>query len=281
MAGESPIPQPRDRTWIGIIALVLLMAASVQMIGKADDLKPTDWTESRLTYLPSGKLLKPMAMDLDEAMADLIWIQAMMYFADAYLTGKSYQWMGHMLDVITQLNPHMYQAYEFAGVGLTKQKGQLPKTLRLLDRGIEVFPKDWRLRVYASLAQLAHDSDFTLAAEYLKPVTLDSEVPDHIRTLCATLLSKGGGRRVALAFLMDRYVNSSNAINKEIFLEKILELYPAGSLPAADRRETVSKILHEVSLEPMATLMGLGVMHEYLTDSLSEGSRQLLDLLKR
>jgi hypothetical protein len=281
MAGESPIPRTHDRTWIGIIALVMLMVVSVQLIGKADSLKPADWTESRLTYLPSGKLLKPMAMDLDEAMADLIWIQAMMYFADAYLTGKSYQWMGHMLDVITQLNPHMYQAYEFAGVGLTKQKEQLPKTLRLLDRGIGAFPKDWRLRVYASLAQLSHDSDFTLAAEYLKPVTLDSAVPDHIRTLCATLLSKGGGRRVALAFLMDRYVNSSNAINKEIFLEKILELYPAGSLPSAERRETVSKILYEVSLEPMATLMGLGVMHEYLTDSLSEGSRNLLELLRR
>ena len=284
---EAPrTTQPRDRTWIGIIALVLLLAASVLLIGKADTLKPADWTESRLTYLPSGKLLKPMAMDLDEAMADLIWIQSMMYFADAYLTGKSFEWMGHMLDVITQLNPRMYQAYEFAGVGLVrvgqaKEQGQLAKSLFLLERGIAEFPTDWRLRVYASMAQLAHDSDFTRAAEFLKPVTLDSAVPDHIRTLCATLLSKGGGRRVALAFLADRYVHSTNAINKEIFIEKILLLYPAETPPPAERRETIAKILYEVSLEPMATLMGLGVMHEYLTDSLSSNSRSLLDLLRR
>jgi hypothetical protein len=264
---------------MGLILLVLLFAFSVELVAKADRSKPRDWNEDRLTYLPSGKILKPMALGFDEAVADMLWIQAMMYFADAYLTGKSYAWLGHMLDVVTQLNPRMYQAYEFGGVVLTKEKSQLPKTLRTLDRGINEFPKDWRLRVYAAMAQLAHDSDYARAAEYLKPVTLDAEVPDHIRTLCASFLSKGGGRRVALAFLADRYMHSSNAINKEIFIDKILNLYPSDPARTRKRRVTVAKILYEMSLEPRIEMMGLGVMHEYLTDSVSTASRGLLDLL--
>lgn len=271
----------RDRTWLGLILLVLLLAASMWLVRQADDTKTADWNDDKLTYLPSGKLLKPMVMDLDEAAADLLWIQAMMYFADAYFTGSSDAWLGHMLDVITQLNPRFYQAYEFSGVVLPKSKAQIRQSLVVLDRGIEQFPKDWRLRVYAAMARLGLDSGFTQAAEYLRPITLDPEVPDHIRTLCATFLSKGGGRKVALAFLVDRWLHSGNTINREIFVEKMLKLYPGGPQPEPKRREMIKKILLEVSYEPSIQIIGLGVMHQYLTDSVDAAGRRLLDLLEK
>jgi hypothetical protein len=275
---EAPRGAP-DRTWMGIIVLALLFAASAWLIRKADDTKPKDWAESRLTYLPSGKMLKPMVMDLDEAVADLLWIQAMLYFADAYMTGKSYQWLGHILDVVTLLNPRLHAAYEFGGVVLTKEKKTLPKTLKLLDRGISEFPDDWRLRLFAATARLTMDSNFTVAAEYLKPITLNKDVPDHIRTLCATLLNKGGGRRVALAFLVDRYLRSDNTINREIFIDKILKLYPGPPEKDKERKDAVTRILKEVSYEPVIEMMGLGIIHEYLSDSLSPASRKLMDAL--
>ena len=281
MEAPAPAPRSRDRTWLGLIALALLFAASMWLVRQADQVKPADWNEDRLTYLPSGKLLKPMVLDYDEVAGDILWIQAMMYFADAYLTGKNYDWLGHMLDIVTQLNPRFYHAYEFGGVTLTKDKEQLPQALHLLERGIDQYPKDWRLRVYATMTSLAHDSDFTAAAKYLEPVSLDPEVPDHIRTLCATFLSKGGGRRVALAFLVDRWLQSGNAINREIFIDKILSLYPGGPQPQAERRETIAKILKEISYQPAIQMMGLGVMHEYLTDSLDAKGKSLIDLLRQ
>jgi hypothetical protein len=278
-ASSKPAALPRDRTWLGLSLLPLLFLASVWLVMRVDRAKPADWNEDRLTYIPSGKLLKPMVLDFDEAAADLLWIDAMMYFSDAYLSGKSYAWLGHILDIVTQFNPHFYQAYEFGAVSLTKDRSQAPKVLRLLERGIGEFPKDWKLRLYAAMTRLDHDSDYTQAAAYLEPVTLDPEVPNHIRTLCATFLSKGGGRKVAMAFLADRWLHSGNAINREIFVEKILALYPEGSRPEPERRMTVGKILQEVSIEPAGTGMGLAVMHEYLADSLSADGKGLLDLL--
>ena len=277
----NPYRAPRDFTWLGIAALVVMLGASILLINKADATKTRDWNQDQLTYLPSGKMLKPMVMDLDEAVADLLWIKAMIYFADAYVAGKGYGWLGHMLDIVTTLNPRMHYAYEFGGVVLTKEKQQLPKTMRLLERGVQEFPKDWRIRLYASMAQLALDSNYTKAAEFLKPISLDKDVPDHIRTLCASLLNKGGGRRVALAFLVDRYRHSDNTINREIFLDKIIKLYPGAGGPDEDakRRETVSRILHEVSLEPMIELMALGLIHEYLTGKMSPQSQDLIQRL--
>ncbi|MDQ3003732.1 MAG: hypothetical protein M3Y08_21040 [Fibrobacterota bacterium] len=279
LAAEHKTDPSRDRSWIGYLVLALLFAASMWLIRKADDTKPKDWNESRLTYLPSGKMLKPMVMDLDEAVADLLWIKAMLYFSDAYMTGKSYQWLGHILDIVTILNPRLHIAYEFGGVVLTKEKKNLPKTLKLLDRGISEFPEDWRLRLFAATARVAMDSNFTAAAEYLKPITLNKEVPDHIRTLCATFLSKGGGQRVALAFLVDRYLRSDNAINREIFVDKILKLYPGPPEKEKERKDAVTRVLKEVGYEPTIEMMGLGIIHEYLSNTLSPDSKRLMEAL--
>ncbi|HKP94609.1 MAG TPA: hypothetical protein VJ385_02525 [Fibrobacteria bacterium] len=278
---KPSLPKERDRTWAGLILVALLFAASVGLVNLADATKPKDWNDGQLTYLPSGKMIKPFMMDLDEAAGDILWINAMMYFADAYLAQRSYEWLGHMIDVVTILNPHLYAAYEFAGVVLTKEKRQLPKTVRLLDRGVEEFPEDWKLRLYAAMAQLGLDSNYTKAAAYLEPITLDKEVPDHIRTLCASLLNKGGGRRVALAFLVDRWVRSNNAINREIFVDKILKLYPGPAEREAERKDAVTRILKEIALEPVVEMMGLGLIHEYLSGSLSPQSKAMLDMLYR
>lgn len=272
-----PLHQNRDFTWLGLLFLVALFVTSIFLIRKADNAKPADWNESRLAYLPSGKMLKPMVMDLDEAVADVLWIQGLLYFSGSYLEGKSYKWLGHILDLVTYLNPQFHEAYEFGGTVLSKHKPEIPATLRLLDRGIETFPKDWRLRVYASLAQLTLDSNYAKAAEYLKPVTLEKDVPEHIRTLCATLLNKGGGRRVALAFLVDRYIHSENTINREIFVDKILKLYPESTTGLNERKATVEKVLKEVAIEPKAALIGLGVIHEFLNGTISPFTEDMLN----
>jgi hypothetical protein len=275
----TPPPRARDRTWLGLVLLLLFFALSVWLVNRADETKPKDWNESQLTYLPSGKLIKPMMMDLDEAAGDLLWINAMIYFADAYLSNRSYKWLGHMLDVVSILNPHLYATYEFAGVVLTKEKSELPNTIRLLDRGIREFPHEWQIRLYAAMAQLALDSNFINAAAYLEPITLQKNVPDHIRTLCASLLNKGGGRKVALAFLVDRWVHSDNTITREIFVAKILKLYPAAPEREAARKDAINRILKEVALTPMVEVIALGIINEYLTDSLSPQSRSMLELL--
>jgi hypothetical protein len=265
--------------WAGYLGLVALFFLSIWLIHKADDSKPVDWNESLLTYLPSGKILKPMALDMDEALADLFWVDGMLYFADAYMSSKTYKWMGHILDVVTILNPRFKEAYNFGGVVLTKDKGEIPLTLELLNRGIGEFPMDWRLRIYAAMARLTLDSNFIAAAEYIKPITLAPDVPNHIRTLCATYLNKGGGRRVALAFLVDRYMRSDNQINKEIFLAKILKLYPAVPNQEAIRRDTVEKILNELKLEPAIVLLALGVINEFLTGTMSPQTKNLIESL--
>jgi hypothetical protein len=278
----STAPAPRrDRTWLGLAVLALLIGVGAFSLHRADDTKPKDWLDDQLTYVPSGKMLKPMALDYDEAVADLIWIRGMMYFADAYLTGKSYKWLGHIIDVVTTLNPRLHQAYEFAGVVLTKEKAELPKTLRILDRGIGEFQNDWKLRLYAAMGHLTLDSNYTKAADLLKPIADQEEVPDHIKAMSARLIGKGGDRRLALAFLIDRYLETDNPISHELFVARMIKLFPeAGSRSEEDKKRVIRKVMQEAKVEPLAELLGIEFLMEYLPGTeLSPKHQKLLKLL--
>jgi len=265
------------------IALCLAWALSANMVTRIDELKTADWDKDELTYLPSGKLLKPMVLGFDEAAAALIWVKSILYYADAYLNHQNYQWLGHMLDIVTTLNPRFKPAYDFGGVILTKQVSEIPKTLVLLERGIAEYPDDWQLRVSAALARVKLDSNYLLAAEYLKPLAIDTLVPVHIRNLAATFLEKGGGDRMALAFLVGKYLQVQNAMQREVILEKMSRLYSKGpniSLPDLNAKKTaIQRILEPMLARPNLEMIALQVLHEYLSGEVSPSSRQLLDKL--
>jgi hypothetical protein len=112
-------------------------------------------------------------------------------------------------------------------------------------------------------------------------VATQEDVPGHIKTLCASLLQKGGDRRAALAFLVDRYLETRNPISRELFVDKIAKLHP----PRADapseeaRRRVARKVLREAEVEPMAKHMALEVLSDYLTGEIRPGTAKLLGLL--
>ncbi len=219
-------------------------------------------------------------MDMDEAAASLLWVRGIVYFADSYLQNKSSDWMGHIVDIVTTLNPRFKPAYEFAGVTLTRDQENLPRALAILDRGIGEFPEDWKLSVYAAMSQINLDSNYLKAAEYLKPLALKEDVPQHLKTLSATFIEKGGDTRLALAFLVDRYRQSENPINRDIFLQKILQLYSQSRSLPQEAKETVDYILKQVRSDARFEMMGLGVIHGYLTGEMNPGTQAVFNLME-
>ncbi len=267
------------RTALGLLVIVLLIFASTRVLKRIDATKPEDWFQDQFTYLPSGKFLKPMVLDFDEAAGSLLMVKGMTYFADAYFMEKGYAWLGHILDVATTLNPRMKPAYEFSGVILTRDKEQLSTALEILERGVYEFPDDWRLRLYLAMAQVKLDSNYLKASDYLKPVLTNNEVPSHIKTLAASFRNKGGDRRMALAFLVDTYKVNTNPMQAEILVERLIKLYQDETPPTARQRHLVGKVLAEIKIEPRSEMIGIGLIHEYLSGSLSPQGAGLFQAL--
>ncbi len=269
-----------QKPFLVFLPLIILLACAYFCLTKIDATKTPDWYSGQFTYLPSGKLLKPAALGFDEAMADGLWIEGMIYFADAYLEGKKYEWMGHILDIVTTLNPQFKHAYEFAGVILTKEKANIPKTLPMLEKGIKQFPDEWRLNIYAALAQLKWDSNYVKAAEYVKGLSKRDDIPSYTKTIYATFLNRGGEKQISLAFLIGNYVRSENEINKEIFYQKILNIFPLGDKLSAGEKKKVRLLLDQAQSRPQLEPLVLKVLQEWLEGHPSPQSLQIINALK-
>jgi len=273
---------------VGGAMVAVCLAGAAVILHRVDAAKPQDWQKDQMTYLPSGKYLKPMVLGFDEAAASLLWVKGVVYFGEAYLTHGDDRWMGHILDIVTTLNPRFKEAYQFAASLLTKDSTEIPNTLQLIHRGLAEFPDQWQWRVSAALARLKLDSNYLAAAEDLKPVAADTSVPKYIKGLLARFLEKGGGDKVAIGFLTGQYLRTENAMQKEIFSERLAKIglpndkSALGSdsiayrLKLAHRTRQVRAILRQAEANPQLEPVTTGILHEVLLGNPAPGLKTLL-----
>ena len=57
--------------------------------------------------------------------------------ADMSRTDRNYTWLAHLLDVVTTLDPLYQYPYEFGGVVLAAEMGDVNKSIALLKKGMK------------------------------------------------------------------------------------------------------------------------------------------------
>jgi hypothetical protein len=261
---------------LGLFALVGLLFSAAFFVNSADNLKTKDWQREDLTYLPSGKYLKPMVLGFTEAAASLLWVKGVLYFGEAYMTNRDYRWMGHILDIVTTLNPRFTEAYSFAASLLTKDKKEIANTLKMIDRGLLEYPEQWRWRVSAALARQRFDSNLIAAAKYLQPLAQDTTVPPYVKGLTARFLEKGGGENMAIAFLVNQYFIATSPMQREIFAHRLAKigLPPTfnDSLPNSNqfmqkRYENINAMLMQAADNPKLEIAAAEFLRKMLLES--------------
>ncbi len=270
---------------LGLIAIAGLLFASSFFIRNADNLKPKEWQKEEMTYLPSGKYLKPMTLGYPEAAASLLWVKGVLYFGEAFLTDGNHQWMGHILDIVTTLNPRFREAYNFGATMLTKDSTEIPRTLKLIDRGLEQYPEEWQWRVSAALARQKLDSNLVAAAVYLQPLGQDTVAPKHVRTLAATFLEKGGDEKMAISYLVGQYAQAASPYQCEIFADRLARIGLKTASTADSIRLTpeyrlrlrqTTAILKQVQSRPKTETLAIALLNEILTGEISPPTHALL-----
>lgn len=270
---------------LGLAAIPCLLLISSFLIRSADAAKPKDWQKAEMTYLPSGKYLKPMTLGFREAAASLLWVKGVIYFGEAYLTHGDHQWMGHILDIVTTLNPRFREAYNFGATLLTKDNSEITQTLKLIDRGLVQFPEEWQWRVAAALARQRLDSNMVAAAVYLEPLGKDTAAPQHVRTLAATFLEKGGNEKMAIAYLVGQYGQAISPFQREIFVDRLARIGLKGSSTIDSLRLTpeyrkrsrqVTALLGQAQNQPKFEALVIALLNEILTGQPSPTTLALL-----
>ncbi len=156
-------------------ALVLVVAASLAFFAAwsrlcAEATRSAFPEDLDVSYLPSPKVLKVASLGFREALADLIWIEAVLYFGEKAATNRRYTHLWRYVDASLALNPYNRRLYLWAGAVAMYNfnvidNAAVRRSIHYLERGHRHYPTDWEIL-------------FSLASNYLSE--LRSRNPEQV-----------------------------------------------------------------------------------------------------
>ncbi|MBI4619763.1 MAG: hypothetical protein HY739_06340 [Desulfobacterales bacterium] len=218
----------KAKRYLVFIALPLLFSVTFYLQLKLDWIKKDRKDFESLLYLPSGKFIKTAALGFDELLADLLWVKAVAYFGGHYLTDKQYDWLYHILDIVTTLDPRFEYVYEFGGIVLSIEANQIKESVALLKKGMEHHPTAWRLPFLLGFIHFYYLNDYKVAAHYIEKASFLPNRPDFLPGLAATFYTKAHTPELGIEFLT-RVYNSTNDERVRRNIEKKIKEIATGS----------------------------------------------------
>lgn len=192
----------RKAILILLLISVWLMAFFVERL--TDEMKSRVLPE-KILYFPSGEFLKPVLFGFDAVMADFLWARTVVYFGGQFRTTKDYTWLYHMVDIVTTLEPTFIGAYRFGGTLLAIEANRVDDSIKILQKGIEHNPGDWRLYFALAFDYMYYKQDYETAAKYYERAARFPGHPPYLPRLVARLYAKTGKIEAALDYLIDAY----------------------------------------------------------------------------
>lgn len=157
-----------------LFAAGLITAAALVQVGAGARLARAESEE--LLYCPSGYALRQAALGYETAAADLAWLRAIQYYGEHRLTDQKYNMIGHLMTVVTDLDPRFTQPYVFGAFVLAQELHQPERGLDLLERGLRANPREWELAFQMGFLHYVCTHDYAAAARYF---TLAARIPGH------------------------------------------------------------------------------------------------------
>ena len=152
-------------------------------------------------FVPDPATARASAFGFHAAFADFHWLRAIQIVGGEGGAAGHSQTIGALIDVVTTLNPNVDHPYRFAAVWMTDDAAAVRHANRLLERGIEHHPDDWRHYFYLGFNHFFYLDDQEAAAIALAPAIKLDGAPAYLGRLAARLRSRAGGLDAAQAFL--------------------------------------------------------------------------------
>lgn len=204
---------------LGASVLLVLVARTLRLEATETALATQRYED--LYYVPPPAWLEVFSLGHDEALADLLWVRALVYFGDELKERGQVRHALKYADAIVTLDPDFKRVYRWAGVaGMYKPVDVSPEEIReaveFLERGAARFPNDGELAfdVGASymfeLAPRLEDPEEKERArrvglEYLQSAARLGSGPDWLVFTNMTQLMRLGETERAIAHLMEMY----------------------------------------------------------------------------
>ena len=197
------------------VALLLVgcMTGAIATVHALDRLRPRA-DDQDVLFVPSAKVLHWLSLGYGGLLADVYWTRGVQYFGARHRAHTmSYTLLAPLLQITTELDPHLLIAYQFGSIFLAQQPpdgaGQPEKAVELVRRGIRENPDGWRLYYYLGFIQAIEMRDYTAAAASF---ARGAQVPGALpwMNVMAANMAQHGGETATARFLWSRIYESSD-----------------------------------------------------------------------
>lgn len=206
---------------------------------KVDQLRPAAALEEIL-YIPSSKVVRHMSMGFHALVADIYWTRAVQYFGSQHINNANeYKLLYPLLDMATDLDPHLIPAYEFGSMFLTQPPprgaGEPLKAVALLKKGIQQNPDSWRLYQGLGFVYYMELKDYPSAGKAFEAASKIPGAHPFLKVMAAKTLQKGGDYEVARMLWQAVYDSTGDDLIRERALEHLRALQVDMEVPQLEK----------------------------------------------
>jgi hypothetical protein len=204
------------KTFIVLILICLLSLTEI----KGFKWMPKQQREE-LLYFPSNEFVKAVTGGFDLLLADFLWIETGSYYGKHRLSDKSYPYLYHMFNIVTDLDPQFLSPYTFGAMLLADDAKRLDLALKLLDKGIIKNPELWQIPFTKGFILYIFEKNNLEASRWFLFAYYIEGAPELALKFATWTLIKGKGVELTLHLYLKLYETSSSPIFKEKAIEGI------------------------------------------------------------
>lgn len=146
--------------------------------------------------LRSGRLVKAMSLEYSAFLADVYWTRVVQYFGNKHVRqDTNLELLAPLLDLSTELDPHLLVAYRFGSVFLAEPPprgaGQPVSAVRLIQRGIAANPDEWRLYQDLGFIYYWELRDYQRASEAFREGSKNPNAGEWMKVMAAKVAQDG------------------------------------------------------------------------------------------
>ena len=175
----------------GLLSLYPLQQSIDQQLGSAQGQR------EELIFLPSEARFSRLSGGYSGLLAAIYWTRAVQYYGRHRLAhAQEFALLGTLLDITTNLDPHLLIAYRFGSLFLAGKPpegaGDPQRAIYLLERGIVANPEYWRLWEDLGFIYYWDMKDYAHAARAFQTGSERPGALPWMRVLAASVAAQGG-----------------------------------------------------------------------------------------
>jgi hypothetical protein len=225
---SSRAPLHRLRAVSPFVAAALLLTAS-------GALQSSVWGRigqhvgEELLYFPSGLFVRQASLGYEIVAADALWLRGIQYYGEHRLTDQKYMRIGHVMSVVTDLDPRFEAPYVFGAFVLAQELRRTDEGLALLEKGRRANPDSWNLAFETGFLHYVCRHDYAAAARAFIHASHLPGHPDYVERFAAFASQRAGERDMAI-LLWKRVLATGNRYMQEVARRELARLEPGGRI---------------------------------------------------